>query len=315
MSYNDEAVRVRAPGKINLELAIGPPDDRGYHPLATVYQAVSRYEEVTARPGEPGSGITISVTGRDAELVPTGSENIAHRAALMLARHAGIVADDAEPDVRLEITKDVPVGGGMGGGSADAAATLIACDHLWRAALSREDLDELAAELGADVTFALHGGTAIGTGYGEQLTPALARGRFHWVLALSDEPISTARAYRALDELDRDPPAEPAVDSNLMAALRAGDATTLGLFLRNDLQEVALAMQPKLRKILAAALHYGAAGVIVSGSGPTVAVLTHSLHDSLQIASEIRRTGLASETLLAEGPVPGARILEPVRSR
>ena len=145
----EHEVRVRAPGKINLSLRVGPREDDGYHAVSTVFQAVSVFEEVVATPSEQR---TLTVSGPQAELVPTDGSNLALRAAALLAERAGI--DDG---VHLHLHKGVPVAGGMAGGSADAAATLVACDALWRTGLSRDDLLELAAELGSDVPFSLAG--------------------------------------------------------------------------------------------------------------------------------------------------------------
>lgn len=186
------AVHVRAPGKINLALRVGPPRPDGYHPLATLFQAVSLYEDVVARPADD---ITLEIHGRGADL-PTDSGNLAVRAAALLRETSG-----TEAGVHLTLTKQVPVAGGMAGGSADAAATLLACDQLWGTGLGREELGELAAELGADVPFALTGLSAMGTGRGDLLTPVMSRGQYHWVLAVQSEGLSTPAVFRAFDEI------------------------------------------------------------------------------------------------------------------
>ena len=191
----EHEVRVRAPGKVNLSLRVGPLEDDGYHPVSTVFQAVSVFEEVVATPSDDR---TLTVSGPQSELVPTDDTNLALRAARLLAARAGI--DDG---VHLHLHKGVPVAGGMAGGSADAAAALLACDALWRTGMSRDDLLELAAELGSDVPFALSGHTAVGSGRGHLLTPALSRGEFHWAFAVQDRGLSTARVYAAFDELAR----------------------------------------------------------------------------------------------------------------
>ena len=235
----EHEVKVRAPGKINLSLRVGPREDDGYHAVSTVFQAVSVFEEVVATPSEER---TLTVSGPQAELVPTDGSNLALRAAVLLADRAGI--DDG---VHLHLHKGVPVAGGMAGGSADAAATLVACDALWRTGLSRDDLLELAAELGSDVPFSLAGHTAVGSGRGHLLTPALSRGEFHWAFAVQDRGLSTAAVYAAFDDLhgtaivpDQDD------DVPLMQALRAGDPRALGAALHNDLQMAALELDPGL---------------------------------------------------------------------
>ncbi|WP_309616813.1 4-(cytidine 5'-diphospho)-2-C-methyl-D-erythritol kinase, partial [Salinibacterium sp.] len=214
-------VHTRAPGKVNVFLKVGSLLDDGYHDVAIAYQAVSLYDDVRAYPADDFS---VSLTGTvDLSRVPTDGSNIAIKAARLLARRTAF-----RGGVRLEIDKHVPVTGGMGGGSADAAATLLACDTLWGTGLPREEMLDLASELGADVPFAFTGGTAIGTGRGDQLSPALAKGTFQWVFAMADFGLSTPDVYRELDKhRDRHSqdifPASlaPTVDANVLQALRA----------------------------------------------------------------------------------------------
>src|SRR5690554_3538912 len=279
MSVNDVSrspandVVARAPGKINLFFAVGELLDDGYHEVASAYQAVSLFEEVRAR---HASDFSVTFTGSvDTSSLETDGSNLAIRAATLLARTA-----DYRAGVALEIEKNIPIAGGMGGGSADAAATLVACDALWGTGLSRDELLVLAAELGADVPFALLGGTAIGTGRGEQLSPALATGTFEWVLVLADFGLSTPEVYTALDHhrdrhrVDIAPPRlAPEVDIAVLQALRAGDPIMLASAMTNDLQPVALQLAPALAEVLELGESSGALAGIVSGSGPTIAFL------------------------------------------
>jgi 4-diphosphocytidyl-2-C-methyl-D-erythritol kinase len=292
------------PAKVNLELAVGGPRPDGFHELATVFHAVSLYDEVTALPADV---ITVTVAGPQAELVPLDATNLAVRAALLLARRTGV-----EAGAQLHIRKGIPVAGGMAGGSADAAAALLACDTLWRTGMSREDLRGLAAELGSDVPFGLIGGTAIGTGRGEQLTSALARGVFHWVVALSDGGLSTPAVYGEIDRLraGRVLP-QPRVSEKLMQALRAGDARALGAALSNDLQPAALSLAPALDRTLAVGLDNGALGGIVSGSGPTVVFLVEGPEHAMDLSVALTASGVAADVRRAHGPVPGARLVDP----
>jgi 4-diphosphocytidyl-2-C-methyl-D-erythritol kinase len=300
------SVRVRAPGKLNLSLRVGPVDDDGYHPLVTVFQAVTLCEEVTATEVPEGAGISVTVTGPQADQVPLDDTNLAWRAAEALARHVG-----TDADVGLHLAKGVPVAGGMAGGSADAAATLVACDALWGTALPRDDLADLAAGLGADVPFALLGHTAIGTGRGHLLTPAMSRGEFHWALAVRDEGLPTPAVYRRFDELThgQDRAVEPADDTALMQALRAGDPTALGLALHNDLQDAALDLRPDLARTVEIARNAGALGVVVSGSGPSVAALARSRQHALAIAATWTAESAADSVWCTTGPAAGARAL------
>jgi 4-diphosphocytidyl-2-C-methyl-D-erythritol kinase len=297
----------RAPGKINVFLKVGSLLDDGYHDVAIAYQAVSLYEDVRAHRADDFS---VSVTGTvDLSRVPTDGSNIAIKAARLLARKTGY-----RGGARLEIDKHVPVTGGMGGGSADAAATLLACDALWGTQCPREDMLELAAQLGADVPFALTGGTAIGTGRGDQLSPALAKGTFQWVLALSDFGLSTPEVYSELDKhRDRHSqdifPADvaPSVDTNVLQALRAGDPHMLAETLYNDLQAPALHLEPSLTKVLELGEQNGALAGIISGSGPTVAFLAADLDSALEL--QIALSAARLSVVRATGPVHGARLV------
>jgi len=299
------SVTVRVPAKVNLQLSVGPRRPDGFHELATVFHAVSLFDDVVARRVEPGAGISLTISGEGASILPTDRTNLAWAAAELLADRAGVAAD-----VAIHLNKGIPVAGGMAGGSADAAGALVACDHLWQLGTSRPELMELAAQLGSDVPFALHGGTAIGTGRGEQLTSVLARGTFQWVFALADGGLSTPAVYAECDRLRgsgivRD----PYISDNLMQALRAGDSVLLGKALHNDLQPAALSLRPGLRNVLELSDDYGALGGIVSGSGPTCAFIASDDEQSLDLAVSLTAAGVCRTVKRAVGPVPGARIV------
>lgn len=301
------SVHVRAPGKINVYLGVGGRHDDGYHALATVFQAVSLYEDVIARHADDFS---LTVSGvEDVESVPLDDRNLAMRAAKLLA-----AATEYPGGVALEIRKNVPVAGGMGGGSADAAAALVACDALWGTGLSPARLHDLAARLGADVPFALHGGTAVGTGRGDQLNPALARGRFDWILVTSEQGLSTPVVYERLDilrdeegALADDPPLSLDVPIPVLQALRSGDSEQLAESLFNDLQAAAVFERPDLDEVIRQGVDAGALQGIVSGSGPTVALLCADPETAQDVQTTLRGAGL--DPLHVHGPVPGARIL------
>lgn len=301
-------VHVRAPGKINVFLEVGDAQDDSYHEVATAYQAVSLYEELWATDDDE---ISVHVSGSVVTpgSVPTDDRNLAVRAARLLAQATGVSAG-----ARLEIRKSVPVAGGMGGGSADAAAALLACDALWGTGLSTNELLRLGARLGADVPFALMGGTAIGTGRGDQLSPALARGRFDWVLVSSDEGMSTPIVYGELDAhrarhlVDIGPaPRQPAVATDVSHALRQGDAGMLAAALRNDLQAPALHLRPDLARVLETGEKAGALAGIVSGSGPTLAFLASDETSAIDLQVVLAAAG--HRALHVHGPVAGARIV------
>jgi 4-diphosphocytidyl-2-C-methyl-D-erythritol kinase len=300
-------VHARAPGKINVYLGVGALGDDGYHEIATAYQAVSLYEDVHA---SDAPDFSVAFTGPvDLSELETDGSNLAIRAATLLARTTGY-----RRGVHLEIEKNVPVAGGMGGGSADAAATLLACDALWGTDLSREELLELATSIGADVPFTFSGGTAIGTGRGDQLSPALAQGQFQWVLAFAAFGMRTPDVYRELDlhrerhALDIFPAqAQPRVDPNVLQALRAGDPHMLAESLYNDLQAPALHLEPRLAEVIELGEENGALAGIVSGSGPTIAFLAADLDAALEL--QIALSAARHTVARATGPVHGARIL------
>lgn len=297
-----QAVTVRVPAKVNLELRVGPLRDDGFHDLATVFQAVSLHDEVSVVRWEDWQVVP---AGPYADRIPTDDTNLALRAARLVAKRWHV--DEA---LSIRIDKDIPVAGGMAGGSADAAATLLACDHLWGLGLDRDDLAELAAELGSDVPFPLSGGNAMGSGRGEQLAPVLARGSFHWVFAISDTGLSTPDVFRECDRLrGEDAVPAPQVSAELMAALRSGDARALGRALHNDLDEAAFSLRPELRTLRDAGLSFGALGGIVSGSGPTLAFLTESHEASLDLSVSLAAADLCRDIRRAKGPVHGAHVV------
>lgn len=298
-------VHVRAPGKLNLFFEVGDVQDDGYHDVASAYQAVSLYEDVWASPSDE---FTISISGSvDVSGVPADDRNLALRAARLVAKKAGY-----RGGVHLEIVKHVPVAGGMGGGSADAAAALVACDALWGTDLGGPQLHKLAARLGADVPFALMGGSAVGTGRGDQLSPALAQGRFDWVVVPAEGGLSTPEVYRHLDELRTHPDIAPAskvpvVAAGVLHALRAGDPVALAEHVRNDLQAAALSLRPDLAAALEVGLDSGALAGMVSGSGPTLAFLAADPPEALEL--QILLSAAGHRALHVHGPVPGARVL------
>ncbi|WP_104104429.1 4-(cytidine 5'-diphospho)-2-C-methyl-D-erythritol kinase [Arthrobacter sp. 08Y14] len=307
------SVCVRAPGKINVSLRVGPLRPDGYHSVASVYLAVSLFEEVRATVTE-GPGITVTVDSDGALQVPVkdiplGPDNLAVRAAQALAPFA-----ENPTGVHLHITKRVPVAGGMGGGSADAAAALVACDALWNTHLSREELAGIAAGLGADVPFSLLGGTAVGLGVGDRLTPAISKTPLHWVLVASDFGLSTPGVYGALDSLREEEQlqaVEPEeVDPAILTAMRSGNAQDLASVMSNDLQAAALQLAPGLADVLSAGERLGALAGMVSGSGPTVAFLAQNAPAAAELAAALRAGG--HRALAVEGPVSGARLASAV---
>lgn len=309
MTSHAETVAVRVPGKINLGLSVGPLREDGYHELSTIYHAVSLYDTVSVQLADSWS---VHVTGPWGEQVPTDSSNLALVAAKTLSRRRARRAK-VQP-VRIDIDKHIPVAGGMAGGSADAAATLVACRELWALDHIENDLLELmAASLGSDIPFLLHGGTAIGSGRGEQVTPVLARGELHWVLWAGEGlSLSTPEVYAECDRLRAEagvePPA-PEPSGELMTALRRMETDEVADALHNDLQDAAISLQPVLADALAAGLDLGARGGIVSGSGPTVAFLVGSQAEAIDLSVGLAANGPTGDIVRAVGPAPGAQLV------
>lgn len=296
------SVTVRVPGKVNLHLAVGDRREDGYHDLTTVFHAVSLVDDLTVRSADV---LSLEIVGEGADKLPTDERNLAWKAAELLADHVGRAAD-----VSIMIDKSIPVAGGMGGGSADAAAVLVAMNSLWELNLPRRDLRMLAAKLGSDVPFALHGGTALGTGRGEELATVLSRNTFHWVLAFAKSELLTPAVYGELDRLREvgDPPRldEP---GPVLAALAAGDPHELAPLLGNEMQAAAISLDPALRRALRAGVDAGALAGIVSGSGPTCAFLCASAESAVDVGAQLSGAGVCRTVRVASGPVPGARVV------
>jgi 4-diphosphocytidyl-2-C-methyl-D-erythritol kinase len=293
-------VSVRVPAKINLHLGVGGVREDGFHPLATVYQAISLHSTVTVTPADDWVVTCQAAPGIAVDKVPLDDTNLALRAARLLAGRAGV-----EGRVHVHLDKGIPVAGGLAGGSADAAATLLACDTLW--GLGRDDLAELAAELGSDVPFALVGGTASGLGRGEVVEPLPDAGRHDWVVLVFDDGLSTPHVYREYDALhDGLTVPAPQIPQTLLDALDSGSTADLAAALSNDLQQASLSLRPELADALRAGLDASALAALVSGSGPTCLFLAQDADHARRVAAELSSYG---HVLTAHGPVPGAEVV------
>ena len=296
------SVTVRVPGKVNLSLEVGDRRPDGFHELTTVFHAVSLADDVTVRDADV---LSLRLLGEGAEGLPTDARNLAWQAAELMAGHVG-----RAPDVDITINKSIPVAGGMAGGSADAAAVLVGMNALWELRVPRRDLHAMAARLGSDVPFALHGGTALGTGRGEELTTVLARSAFHWVLAFGVGGLSTAAVYSEVDRLrEAGTPPRLSDPEPLLTALSSGDPHELAPLLGNDLQAAALSLEPDLRRTLRAGVEAGALAGVVSGSGPTCAFLCASADEAVSVGAELAGAGVCRTVRVASGPVHGARVV------
>jgi 4-diphosphocytidyl-2-C-methyl-D-erythritol kinase len=298
------SVTVRVPAKVNVQLAVGAARPDGFHDLANVFLAVSLYDEVTVTPAER---LRVTCAGPGADQVPLDGTNLAARAAVALAERYG-----RDAAVHVHIAKDIPVAGGMAGGSADAAGALLACDALWGTGASREELLGICAELGSDVPFSLVGGAALGTGRGERLRPLDVGGAFHWVFAVADGGLSTPAVYGEFDRLTAGTGTtvpEPVASPDLLTALAKGDVDALAATLSNDLQPAALSLFPSLVDTLAVGRAAGALAALVSGSGPTTAYLARDANSAAAVADALRASGSCRTARTATAPAPGATIV------
>ena len=299
-------VIARVPAKVNLQLAVGPLGNDGFHEVTTVFQAISLFDDVTVETAAENNGISIQVTGQTSTGVPSDSSNLAVKAATLMIKNY-----DLPSDINIKLKKEIPVAGGMAGGSADAAGVIVGLDSLFELGLSRDEMEMVGSKIGADVPFSICGGVAIGTGRGDQITPALFKGSYNWVLALSGQGLATPSVYAECDRLREGLSiSTPVVSEQLMQALRAGDAKALGKSLSNDLQPAACSLRPALRLVLDVGLDYGALGGIVSGSGPTVAFLVKDDEHAMDLTVALSGSGVVSSVVRANGPAHGARIIE-----
>lgn len=304
-------VTARAPGKINVSFECGDPREDGFHPVATLYLAVGLDEEVTARHRDDGEIAAelddASSIAVDQASFPVGADNLAVKAALALRDATGVHAG-----ADLRILKRVPIAGGMGGGSADAAAALVACNALWETRLSRQDLASIAAGLGSDVPFALFGGAAVGLGRGEDLAPVPLRTESHWVLIPASYGLSTPKVYQELDRqrerADVSVPAPQEVSPEVLHALLEGDPLKLAASVHNDLTPASIALAPELAYVIERTEEAGAHKTLVSGSGPTLACIAHSSAHAERISMQIRDE-LDLQTIVVSAPAAGASIL------
>jgi 4-diphosphocytidyl-2-C-methyl-D-erythritol kinase len=304
--FADRTVTVRAPAKVNLVLIVGRPRDDGYHPLNTVYQAISLYDDVHVSDADSWSVAVEPLGGVDCSGVPADESNIAIRAGRLLASHHGL-----ERTAHVEIQKGIPVAGGLAGGSADAAATLVALDRLWDLQTPDEDLLGLAAQLGSDVPFALIGGTAHGKGHGELVEPVQDTGSYWWVVVPSDEGLSTPAVYQEFDRLHPDRPLGSHVHDpvGVITAARFGDADRLAAGMRNDLEEAALSLRPELRERLELVKAHRHNTVMLSGSGPTIVGIAKTQDAAQETRAALLEAGLPT-IHVATGPVAGAHVVE-----
>lgn len=321
------SVSATAQGRVALHLAVGDRRPDGHHDLEAVVQALDLTETVTLTVvGEAADGVAdmigpVNVTGRDAHLLPaTAPGNPAARAVRAVAETlpgtlTGPLSDGASlPRIRIDIDRGVPVAGGTAGDAADAAAALVAARELLGSSHSDADLADLAAGLGADVPFCLPGGTILGQGSGDPLVPVMSRGTFHWALATGARGLSAPEVFDRLDAQRADaasggrPDVRTGGPTAVQRALLGGDPVELAGCLANDLQAAAVSLRPELRRTLAASREASALGAVVSGTGPTVAMLCRDRDHAVDVATAVAAAGHAGSTLVAASSPHGARL-------
>jgi 4-diphosphocytidyl-2-C-methyl-D-erythritol kinase len=298
------SITVRASAKVNLTLGVGAPRPDGFHALATVYQAVSLYDDVTASVADELTVTTDVAAYIDASRLPGPGLNIVDRAAAALADHHGRAVT-----AQVRVDKSIPIAGGLAGGSADGAAALLALDRLLGLGTPDQDLLVLAAGLGSDVPFALVGGSARGEGHGEIVTPAEDRGSWWWVVVPSGEGLSTPVVYRHYDELHPDAPLVPNPPDEVLRALASGDVRRLAGALHNDLENAACDLRPDLAQLIVEGVDAGAVRGLVSGSGPTCVFLCESADHARAVAGRLSAADEQRVVLVAHGPVAGAHVV------
>jgi 4-diphosphocytidyl-2-C-methyl-D-erythritol kinase len=293
-------VTVRAPAKINLHLGVGPGRSDGYHELATVYQAIGLYDDVTVTEAADWS-VAVTVAGDlDVTDVPLDDQNIVLRAGRELTAHHGV-----DLCAHVAIAKTIPVAGGLAGGSADGAAALVALDRLWDLQTPDEDLLDIAGRLGSDVPFALLGGTAYGTGRGELVEPVRDNGQWWWVVVPNEAGLSTAAVYAEYDRLGLGETLR--LPDDLFVALGDADPDELAGRLHNDLEPASLELRPELARTKRDIVEAGAYAALLSGSGPTWLGLADDADHAREVAGALLET--YPVVLCAPGPVSGAHVV------
>ena len=278
-SRGSQGLVLRTSAKVNLALEVLGKRGDGYHEIATVLQAVDLFDRLTMETAD-----ILSLHADDPEL-PTDDGNLVMRAARLLQKTAGI-----EKGARLRLQKRIPVAAGLGGGSSDAAATLLGLNRLWGLRWPRARLQELAVELGMDVPFFLGTGRAVARGRGERLQVLPGGGGYALVLVNPRTPLSTREVYGRVPGGWH---AEPTGTERVIEALRRRNVAALAAALTNNLERVVEPVLPVIGRMKAALLAAGALGAIMSGSGPTVFGLARSLDHARQVRSRVSRAGWA----------------------
>lgn len=243
---------LKAYAKLNLTLEILHLRDDGFHEVSGIMQTISLADELTFTPAP------------NLELVVTNDKNLETNDNLILKAARKL---DSGQGAKITLTKNIPFGAGLGGGSSDAAISLVGLNHLWELGLDDKTLWELAQSLGSDVPFFLTGGTAQIAGRGELVTPIPSKGSFWYLLVKPPLAISTPWAYRIFDE---NPASPPQATEKMKAALEIGDSLLVGQALANNFEGPIFSHYPQLQKYKEALLAAGAIGAAMSGSGPTI---------------------------------------------
>jgi 4-diphosphocytidyl-2-C-methyl-D-erythritol kinase len=274
-------LRLRTHAKLNLFLRVVGRRADGYHEIESIFHGIDLADdiEITETRGQ-AVDVEMHFAADGMGQAPALEENLIYRAAQSLLEQG-----EAGRGVKIEVIKRIPIGGGLGGGSGNAAGALLALSRLWGLALERERLFDLAGAIGSDVTYCIDGGTALATARGEQLTQIPAPRQMSFVLGISREPLLTRDVYEAWDELGP----EKEVTSSMMApALGAGDVHEVASLLHNDLERPAFLLRAELARKKEAMFEAGALGAGMTGSGPTMFGIVEDEDAAREVAEKVR---------------------------
>jgi len=296
-----------ARAKINLFLSVGPRRQDGYHDIRSVMQSLELCDELFFRRTD-SSGGRITLRCSDGRL-PSGEQNLVWRAVEAFAGETGVME---EGGVEVFINKRIPVGAGLAGGSADAAAALLAMNNIWELELSLAEIEGIAARVGSDVPFCLRGGTAMVTGRGEKVEPLEPLPSFQVVLASPGEQAPTAEVYKRFDSVAGESglPSKEELErmlSALLEGVKKGDFEAISANLHNSLESATIA-RDQVEQYKNTALEAGAAAALMTGSGPAVFALARSLEEAAEVAWELEKT--APITIITGFSDRGAQIAD-----
>ncbi|KAE8316457.1 4-diphosphocytidyl-2-C-methyl-D-erythritol kinase [Aspergillus transmontanensis] len=280
-------ITLQIPAKLNLYLHAGALRQDGYHDITMVYQAISLYDTMTISPSQDPQEFTMTVSGMDSDRIPADARNLVIKAAKRLADFSGI----SHQALHFDLVKSIPTEAGLGGGSADAAAALVGCNHIWKTGLDNEQLMDIGAHIGEDVPFFIRGLVGIGTGYHQPVIPVdvdtESMRTWHWVLGIMPRGLSTKLVFERSDNTP---------------------FRHLTPYLNNNLQEAAEELDPDIGVALRMGREVGAIVSLMAGSGTTCLFLAGDEEHAERLAGELSDRNIFRKVVRAVGPVEGVRL-------